>query len=1301
MVCVPCAVPRGLSVRFTSPSQSGEKGSGAQGVVGEAQHRDLRNIVLRGPVNEVRRHEQHCKSHQEKGIKYISHQESGIKSTLPTRHKPSARGWRTREAFINQNRAERDRQHQAQHREATQPRDDRHGASDLLLHSEVSFTVAPFRLFCGQMARRFVRASLPLCSRARQAKSMLAPGENGASADDAESESDSCAVDTASGQGDDDDAEMADAPVHGIKSDDEGDQEFSALSRAGANAEINGKEVDAASAPNYMPESVVRAVPTPGSACAHDPGEHACFVRTNAAARRSIWADAPPRPALRPPCAHQPRSAGDVGDADAAGPACADTSLPGLATATPKPGISHVFTCGDRRWSYHMAGPQIAPQHVQVAANGYKPISWSVPPGPAPQQEKNKKIAKKRRLEQPKSALKGDKLEKGRQKVKTMPRVLAVPCGPQTEGYHQLPRVLAAPYPGAFVYPHEYHAPEYHAVVMAACIGCDATTPLCQPASDQAALAYGPQCDSVAMECGRALARMRGGGAQEAMLEDGYQGGLAGCGVDGPSHPVNESGYHNGSHAIDGLSGCVSTSTSATSRAPTSVMINGFNVDPNMSVGISAVDLSMSITVSALASRVPRSAPQANDPQMSMVCMCRFPGCNKIFAHADGCRKHARKWHTEWLRELDRTTQRCFRWERAWRKGLTQAFRVNRHGAPLPLHVLVSPPDIPQPEPHEGIASLLSLKEARSSKPKTARRLDAPIGAAPGTGEAAGCAEAPLRKMPTHQPRKRMMEAAAPAPRASMSAGTPFAAKTISATVAPGSGGDSKAAVPLVQRVSIADAAAAARPGTSKGSPARKRNARAAHASALSAGEHDVKEAQIVWNKERGAHNALLPHGATWAMGQIEWFVGTWWSHLANASVSTFETSLSHFSAWASDEHGLDSFIAWLPKTMECGEDLVTLQCLELLEYAELLPLPSIHRLAELIVQLHLHEDKQVAETAERVTEVLEELSESNTSTTGTGPTPVSSSGRARKPSVVLQAYDTTLQARGRGRGQGRDKGKKRGRPPNQAAEHSRPTAPRSGAQLAAYDIGGYGQIDDEYEPTGDDDWSDEGPAADLGCVCGSDRHLHNNALSFAGVWVQCELCQRWCHGECTGMTHEEAVAAEYFHCSRCDSDGAGRSHADGITSHSRPAIRHSSKPVMSGRGKGGGLSDGDHRGRPGGGGKARMEPDDELKEITDRVIDERLWMGAAAQGWQVTQEADDATDDHSEHSYVFMSPMGGVFHSRAEAVLHAAMELERTEKLALAQLPRRKSSGNRRLSWSNSRFPGGGDFPPFYEQFK
>ena len=64
----------------------------------------------------------------------------------------------------------------------------------------------------------------------------------------------------------------------------------------------------------------------------------------------------------------------------------------------------------------------------------------------------------------------------------------------------------------------------------------------------------------------------------------------------------------------------------------------------------------------------------------------------------------------------------------------------------------------------------------------------------------------------------------------------------------------------------------------------------------------------------------------SWSTQQIEWFVGLWWKHLANASVATFHGSLEQFSAWAADAEGLECLIAWLKRTPEQGEDLLLLQ---------------------------------------------------------------------------------------------------------------------------------------------------------------------------------------------------------------------------------------------------------------------------------------------------------------------------------------------------------------------------------------
>ena len=92
------------------------------------------------------------------------------------------------------------------------------------------------------------------------------------------------------------------------------------------------------------------------------------------------------------------------------------------------------------------------------------------------------------------------------------------------------------------------------------------------------------------------------------------------------------------------------------------------------------------------------------------------------------------------------------------------------------------------------------------------------------------------------------------------------------------------------------------------------------------ADDGDVVGPRPRWNADRAAYDVVLPHGKSWTSTQIEWFVGTWWKHLAEASVATFAESLAHFSAWASDEHGLESLIAWLGHTASTRADLVALQ---------------------------------------------------------------------------------------------------------------------------------------------------------------------------------------------------------------------------------------------------------------------------------------------------------------------------------------------------------------------------------------
>ena len=82
------------------------------------------------------------------------------------------------------------------------------------------------------------------------------------------------------------------------------------------------------------------------------------------------------------------------------------------------------------------------------------------------------------------------------------------------------------------------------------------------------------------------------------------------------------------------------------------------------------------------------------------------------------------------------------------------------------------------------------------------------------------------------------------------------------------------------------------------------------------------------------------------------------------------------------------------------------------------------------------------------------------------------------------------------------------------------------------------GEEEEEGEEEGASEESSEGEEA---CFCGTQRHRYDNALSFGGVWVQCEGCLRWCHGECVGMTAQQAKYAESFTCPIC-AEGSGGS---------------------------------------------------------------------------------------------------------------------------------------------------------------
>ena len=54
-------------------------------------------------------------------------------------------------------------------------------------------------------------------------------------------------------------------------------------------------------------------------------------------------------------------------------------------------------------------------------------------------------------------------------------------------------------------------------------------------------------------------------------------------------------------------------------------------------------------------------------------------------------------------------------------------------------------------------------------------------------------------------------------------------------------------------------------------------------------------------------------------------------------------------------------------------------------------------------------------------------------------------------------------------------------------------------------------------------------------CFCGTDRHLASSGVGFDGAWVQCDTCSLWCHGECAGLSLQEAEQLEDYICPSCE----------------------------------------------------------------------------------------------------------------------------------------------------------------------
>ena len=279
------------------------------------------------------------------------------------------------------------------------------------------------------------------------------------------------------------------------------------------------------------------------------------------------------------------------------------------------------------------------------------------------------------------------------------------------------------------------------------------------------------------------------------------------------------------------------------------------------------------------------------------------------------------------------------------------------------------------------------------------------------------------------------------------------------------------------------------------------------------------------WNGRRSAYDAILPHGDGWSTQQIEWFVGLWWTHLANASVAVFHGSLEQFSAWAAATEGLECLVAWLKRMPELGEDLLLLQLLELLEYADLTPLALLPELTEVVRALKAYSDKDVAETAERVVLLLEELQTSESIAKEDRRRAKEKQRSERLHLRAVKAADHVSASAAKG-------GKRKGAAA--AAPRSQQRQRREKDEVEEEEEEEGEEEEEEGEGEAEEEEEEEEEVVEEACFCGTQRHRYDNNLSFDGVWVQCEGCLRWCHGECVGMTAQQAKYADSYTCTVC-----------------------------------------------------------------------------------------------------------------------------------------------------------------------
>ena len=55
-------------------------------------------------------------------------------------------------------------------------------------------------------------------------------------------------------------------------------------------------------------------------------------------------------------------------------------------------------------------------------------------------------------------------------------------------------------------------------------------------------------------------------------------------------------------------------------------------------------------------------------------------------------------------------------------------------------------------------------------------------------------------------------------------------------------------------------------------------------------------------------------------------------------------------------------------------------------------------------------------------------------------------------------------------------------------------------------------------------------------CFCGTNRHEKDNDhnLPFNGAWICCDVCEKWIHGDCAGLTLKVAEATDVYECRNC-----------------------------------------------------------------------------------------------------------------------------------------------------------------------